>query len=33
MRTKAFMLKFALTAALFAATPASATSIPFCKDY
>ena len=33
MRNKAFMLEFVLTAALFAATPTSATSIPFCKDY
>ena len=33
MRNKAFVLGFVLTAALFAATSASATSIPFCKDY
>ena len=33
MRNKAFVLEFVLTAALFAATPTSATSIPFCKDY
>ena len=33
MRNKAFMLEFVLTAVLFAATPTSATSIPFCKDY
>ena len=32
MRTKAFMLEFALTAALFAATSTSARSIPFCKN-